>query len=199
MAYYYGWVSVDVTSYDTFKAAVNGNGFDCDNLNGAQCIDLFMLLNYNIGGYSAGYYDGPPYVKAGPNEYVSECWTVLTSRIYNMGLNKYDLITDVTQLKRGDMIILNGNTSNPPGHNAFCDEDYNSSHPGYISCLGQNQGGAYFPGGGACANVTNLYLSAFLGAFRLKQWNSTPPGPTPLSRGKFPWFLIARKLRAGRI
>lgn len=195
MAYYYGWVSVDVTSYDTFRNAVNGNGFDCDNLYGAQCIDLFMLLNYNIGGYSAGYYDGPPYVKAGPNEYVSECWTVTASRTYNAASN-YDLITDVTKLKRGDMIILSGTFVNPPGHNAFCDEDYNPNHPTTISCLGQNQGGAYFPTGGACANVTDLYLTNFLGAFRLKRWQGPSPEPT-VKKHKFPWFIYAERRRTG--
>lgn len=197
MAYYYGYQTVDITSYDTFKSAVNGNGFDCDYLYGAQCIDLFMLLNYNLGGVIAGYYDGPPYVKAGPNEYVSEAWTILSSRTYNASDN-YDLIYNAWELKRGDMLIINGTTSNPPGHNALCDEDYQISHPGYVYCLGQNQGGAYFPTGGACANVTGIYLTFFLGAFRLKRWNSGP-GPTPLKRGKFPWFLIARKLRNNRI
>lgn len=190
MAYYYGYVTVDVSSYDAFRNDVYGNGYDCDGLYGAQCLDAFMLLNFNIGGVSAGYYDGPPYVKAGPNESAYETWTVLASRIYNAADN-YDLIYNLTDVKRGDMIIFSGPYS--PGHNALADEDYNPLHPSYIAVLGQNQNGSYFPGGGACFNVINFQTSLFLGAFRLKSWNQ---GPTPVQvKHKFPWYLIANKLR----
>lgn len=189
MAYYYGYVTVDVSSYDAFRAEVLGNGYDCDGLYGAQCLDAFMLLNYNIGGVSAGYYDGPPYVKAGPNEYASECWTLLASRIYNASDN-YDLIYNLSDVKRGDMIIFAG----APGHNALADADYDPiQHSQYIPCLGQNQGGDYFPTGGACFNVIGNNVNAFLGAFRLKRWHT---GPSPSTeKSKFPWFLIANKLR----
>lgn len=189
MAYYWGYQTVDITSYDTFRQAVNGNGFNCNEDEfGAQCLDLFMLLNYNVGGYSA-----PPYCKADPDGYAYQAWATPSSRAYNAS-DKYELIYDITQLKRGDMVVMNYTTSNPAGHNSFCDADYDPNR-GYIPMLGQNQGGAPFPDGGACANIANWSLDNFLGAFRLKQWQPVVSRPRRVQKRNFPWVLYARKLR----
>lgn len=191
MANYYGPQIVNVSSYDNFRNAIMGNGYEVDYLYGAQCIDLFKLLNYNLG-YSS------PYAKTGPNGYVSECWTVTESRTWNAS-DKYDLITNIADLKRGDMVIMNGTSSNPPGHNSFCDADY-GTYSGYIPMVGQNQGGTPFPGGGAVTSVLNWPLDNFLGAFRLKAWHTTPPTPTRkvTKPSKFPWSVYTRKLRNKR-
>lgn len=192
MANYYGYQTVNISSYTAFRTAIMGNGYDCDQNFGAQCIDLFMLLNYNIGNYSS-----PPYCKAEPNGYAYELWTDPTSRAYNASTN-YDLITSVTQLKRGDMIVTGATAEVPTGHNAFCDADY-SAERGYIPIVGQNQGGTPFPTGGAVTNTINWYYTDFLGAFRLKAWHTTPPTPPYASRGHgkshFPWVIYANKLR----
>lgn len=188
MANYWGPQTVDISSYDNFRNAIIGNGYDVDNLFGAQCIDLFKLINYNLGYPS-------PYAKTGPNGYVSECWTNTSSRIWNQS-DKYDLITDITQLQRGDMVIMDGTTTNPPGHNAFCDSNY-GDYSGYIPVVGQNQGGTPFPGGGAVTNIINWPLDNFLGAFRLKAWHESPT-PTIIKKSKFPWVLYARKFRIKR-
>lgn len=184
MAEYHGYVNVNVSSYDSFRLAVNGNGFDCDGIAGAQCVDLFLLLNYNLG-YN------PPYAKAQPDGYAYELWSDPTSRAYNKS-DKYDLIYRIEDLRRGDMIINGATQDNPYGHNAFCDSNYDVNLS-YIPVLGQNQGGTPFPGGGAYADIKNWYLDNFLGAFRLKQWNI--PITRQRKQGKFPWVLYARKLR----
>lgn len=191
MANYYGYQTVDISSYSSFRNTIMGNGYDCDNAYGAQCMDLFMLLNYNVGGYPS-----PPYVSASPNGYAYELWSNPTSRAYNAS-NKYDLITSVSQLKRGDMIVTGATSAVPTGHNAFCDADYDANR-GYIPIVGQNQGGTPFPSGGACVNSINWYYTDFLGAFRLKRWQT--PTPTPISgaiksKKRFPWVLYANKLR----
>lgn len=188
MAYYYGPTTVNISSYDAFKADVNGNGWDVDGYYGAQCVDAFMLINYNLG-----YPD--PYAWAGPLGYSYEMWTDTTARARNAS-DKYDLIYNLSDVKRGDMIVFSSAVGGGYGHNAFADEDYNGQT--YIPCLGQNQYGPSFPTGGACFNVYGIQSAAFLGAFRLKQWHTTPPSPSPARGGKFPWFLIARKLRNGR-
>ena len=185
MAYYYGPTTVDITSYDTFKAATNGNGWDVDGLYGAQCVDAFMLINYNLG-YPA------PYAWAGPLGYSYEMWTEPTARARNAS-DKYDLIYNLSEVKRGDMIVFSSAVGGGYGHNAFADENYNGQ--AYIQCLGQNQFGAPFPTGGACFNVYGILSSAFLGAFRLKQWQQpTPPTPTT-KKHKFPWFIYVNKWR----
>lgn len=183
--YHYGPTTVNITSYDTFKAEVNGNGWDVDGLYGAQCVDGFMLLNYNLGYPS-------PYAWSGSNN-AKGMWTDPVSRARNAS-DKYDLIYNLSDVKRGDMIIVDIWND---GHNAFADEDYNGQT--YLNCLGQNQYGETFPTGGACFNIYPISVSNFLGAFRLKTW--TPPvPPTPVGRtaNKFPWVLYARKLRKMR-
>lgn len=189
MAYYYGPTTVDISSYAAFKNAVYGNGWDVDGLYGAQCVDAFMLINYNLGYPS-------PYAWAGPLGYSYEMWTDLSARIRNAS-DKYDLIYNINDIQVGDMIVFDSSVGGGFGHNAFADETYYGQ--AYIQCLGQNQYGAPFPTGGACFNVYGISTAAFLGAFRLKQWHTTPPGPTPvLRRGKFPWFIISRRRREGR-
>lgn len=177
MAYYYGPTTVDISSYDAFKAAVNGNGWDVDSSYGAQCVDAFMLINYNLGYPS-------PYAWAGPLGYSYEMWTDTTARARNAS-DKYDLIYNLTDVKRGDMIVFSSAVGGGYGHNAFADEDYNGQE--YINCLGQNQYGAPFPTGGACFNVYGISSAAFLGAFRLKAWHSLPEPVFEEDEERFPW------------
>lgn len=192
MAHYTGLVTVDTTSYNDFKSAVLGNSYDVDRNYGAQCVDLFMLLNGNLG-YP------PPYVSTGLQGYAFELWTVLSSRYWNAGnwnVNGwfYDLITDKTQIQKGDMIIMNATTDNPFGHNCLADEPYNGTDT--IRALGQNQaGGTPVPTGGTTAVLTDVGLDAFLGAFRPKAWNNTP---AKKKKHKFPWFIYQEQFRKQR-
>ena len=186
MTYYYGPQTIDITSYDAFKNAVNGNGYDVDGSYGAQCVDAFMLLNYNLG-YSA------PYASTGGTGYAYGMWTVDSARTWNAS-DKYDLIYDKTQIKRGDMIVFAASYYYPTtGHNAFADEDY--TNPSSIRVLGQNQlYGASFPTGGKCFNVEYTVLDTlFLGAFRLKQWQQPTPPVKKEAKHKFPWFIYTQK------
>lgn len=193
MAYYYGVQTIDITSYQTFRDAVLGNGYDLDGLFGSQCLDLWMELNYNVGGYTF------PYVKAEPNGYAYETWTNQTNREWNTS-DKYILITRKEDIKRGDMIILDSNSINEYGHNCLADEDYPNNQDDTIQALGQNQGGEPFPEGGACCNITSVGLDKFLGAFRLKSWQEPIPAQARRFGGKsnFPFVLYARRLRAKR-
>ena len=183
--FHYEPTTVNITSYDTFKADVNGNGWDCDGLYGAQCVDAFMLLNYNLG-YSS------PYAWSGSND-AKGMWTDPISRARNAS-DKYDLIYNLSDVKRGDMIIVDIWTT---GHNAFADEDYTGQT--YLNCLGQNQYGVSFPTGGACFNIYPISTSNFLGAFRLKQWHSQGGGVARKhAKQKFPFVLYAKKFRNAR-
>lgn len=149
------------------------------------------------------------YPQTGPNHYASECWSY--SRYVNAeynGTTYFDLISNVENIKRGDVVVFPGS----PGHIGFADEDYNISKAGYIAILGQNQGSGGVPpavsnpNGGTTANVKDLWVgtpsnpSGFLGAFRYKFWETTPPTPPTPSEKKhrFPWVLYDRKLRENR-
>ena len=121
--------------------------------------------------------DGNLWPKTGPNLYAEECWTV--SRTVNAG-SSFTLITSMSELKRGDVIVLGPSLISETGHIAFCDEDYNGTN--YMDLLGQNQVNPN-PDTGHIPTVTNIDISAFLGAFRLTAWQPTPP-PIPGVTGR---------------
>ena len=79
-------------------------------------------------------------------------------------------------------------------------KEYNPNDPEHINALGQNQlNGVPFPGGGKCFNVESTLTLNFLGAFRLKSWNSTPPTPptppaTSERKSRLPLILATRRL-----
>lgn len=200
MAFVVGYVTLPVDTYDNWKNAVAGNGYDADGYYGDQCWDLTAEFWYNVG-FPQGY------PQTGPNQYASECWSYsrYANAEYN-GTTYFDLITNIENVKRGDVVVFPG----APGHIGFADEDYNIAKAGYIAILGQNQGtggtppAVNNPNGGTTANVKDLYVgtpsnpSEFLGAFRYKFWNPTPPTPTATTKHHFPWVLYDRKLRENR-
>ena len=131
-----GYVDVPHQSYDVWKIYTIGRAFDLDGSFGCQCWDYASLFWRNLG-FPAGY------PQTGPNLSAYECWSV--SRDANAG-DQFDLIYSLDQVKTGDVIVLSGTSSNPPGHITFADEAYNGTN--YMYCLGQNQGGTPQPGGG---------------------------------------------------
>jgi len=163
MSSYKGWIKVDVSSYDAFKRAVLGNGYDVDGAYSFQCYDGAAVQLYSTTGRK---------LSTGGTGAARGCWEVVSARTYNAG-SEYDLIGNKTQIKRGDMIVWSMNTR--WGHIGFADEDYNGS--GYIKVLGQNQKG---DGSGYPFTVISLSLATFLGAFRYKPWAVQPePEPEP--------------------
>lgn len=183
-----GYVDVPHQNYDEWKTNTIGREFDLDGSYGCQCWDYASLFWRNVG-FPAGY------PLTGGLHYAYQCWT--ESRIQNSAYNGtvyFDLIDGVAMIKKGDVIVMNGTSANPPGHITFADEDYDGS--GYIWCVGQNQSGNHPLGTPVTRN--RLGLQDFLGAFRYKPWHTTPPTPTPVRRGRFPWVLYARKLREKR-
>lgn len=179
-------VLLDISTYDTFRAAVIGRGFDVDGSFGYQCWDLGAELWGNTGNYIY------PYLQTGPRGWASEIWT--SSRDIN-ATPDFDLIYRLQDVKRGDMIILGGTTLFPTGHNAFADEDYNGTTT--MNIMGQNQRDANDTTGHV-TTVDSRDVSGFLGAFRYKRWATPPPKPKTRKKGGFPWFMIARKLNVER-
>lgn len=183
---WYGYVDVPHSTYTEWKNNTVGNGYNLDNSYGCQCWDFASLFWRNIG-FPSGY------PQTGPNLAAYECWTV--SRSANQG-DKFDLIYDKTQIKTGDVIVMGPVSFNPYGHITFADEGYNGTDS--LRCFGQNQGGGTpDPAGGTTASVNVLGLDQFLGAFRYKGWESSPP-PSSKSRGHFPWVLYQRRLNQRR-
>lgn len=163
-------VTVDISSYDNFKADVLGNGYDVDDLYGYQCVDMAKLLAGNAGRPS-------PYWKSGLSGYAREGWIDEDSRLYNA--NQYfTLVYNKNFVKKGDLVVLNATSSNPYGHIAFADSDWDSSTTSAI-LLGQNQVDPNETTGHV-NTLTNVNVTTFLGAFRFIAWSE----PVPVKRKK---------------
>lgn len=161
MAQYNGWRKVNVSSYDAFRNVVNGNGYDVDGAYSNQCYDGAAVMLYSATGRK---------LSTGGTGAARGCWEVASARKFNAG-TEFELITDKTKIKRGDMLFWTNNSR--WGHVAFADEDYNGSN--YLKVLGENQKG---DGSGYPFTVINMSLSTFLGAFRYKEWAKVVEVPT---------------------
>ena len=192
MAKYYGYVSVPHATYDEWRNATNGNGYDADGQYGCQCYDLALIFWYNVG-FPQGY---PVSSSLGANG----IWDRRSENISFGGTEYFELVTTISDIKRGDVICYDGFVGNPYGHIGFADEDYATWHannPGSYEfpILSENNGGTPDPQGGAYTNVHGYDIRLFQGAFRYKQWIGPTPPPTSDSEHHFPWFLTANKRR----
>lgn len=182
---------INTSSYDTFRSdaltrAGQGLGYDVSGYYGYQCWDLAAELWMNLSEF-AGH---GLYPQTGPNYAAAECWTV--SRTQNAG-NSFDLIYDLREVKRGDVIVLGASAISDVGHIAFADSDYNIivESTGRMDLLGQNQvnPSLYY---GHIPTVTNLSVTAFLGAFRYKGWEQPEPETPTETKKHFPWPVAWR-------
>lgn len=148
--------SHDISSPDTYKDQVIGVCIDVDNKWGSQCVDLFADFHYN--------YTGRWLSNAG----TGAAYGLWDARDYNAG-NDYDLITNPQDLQPGDWVIFSGGEY---GHVGMSVGYYNE---GYIALLGENQGGTGCYGGGSAANIINMSLTNFRGAFRPKIYVKPAP------------------------
>lgn len=198
MAKYWGYNLVPHSSYFEWKNATNGNGYDVDYTNGCQCWDFAATFWYNVG-FPQGY----PHITASS---AYTMWNLRDQNIAYNGTTYFDLIYNLDDVKEGDVIVYNYFSANPYGHVGFADEDYATWHANNptsyeFPILSENNGGYPDQAGGAYVNVHGYDTRLFLGAFRYKAWETTPPTPSIITKPKvkrFPWVLYTRKLRGKR-
>lgn len=168
MAQFNGYVKVAHATYQQFRDATLGNGYNVDRTYGNQCWDFCALLWWQYGLT----------LRTGPKGWAMECWTV--SRTLN-AVPPFTQVTSVSEIKRGDCVVFKGTSNYPTGHIAFADEDYREGMT-RMNFLGQNQGqGSLKP-----SNIANISLANFIGAFRNSNW-STPEEEK--KKHKFPWAV----------
>lgn len=180
MAHYVGYLEVPHGSFQEWRNATYGNGYDVDGWFGEQCWDYVALLYWQYGLTL--------YTRAGGGG-AQDCW--LVSRAEN-SRTPFISLTGKQNIKRGDILVFGSATV---GHISFADEDYNPSHPSYIASLGQNQAGN---GSGYPVNVVNYSLNNFLGIFRNTYWNGVTPPPTPdmgYNKSRYNFVLFNRRKR----
>lgn len=179
--------SVPHATYQEFRNAVNGHGYDVDGQYGYQCWDGVDLL-YEQSDVNQYLYTAANIGQGSAT--AKSCWINTTCRSRN-GSGHFYIVYDVTEIKRGDIIVFNTYSGwyGSAGHIGFADEDYNGTQ--YINILSQNFGSGSNPTTGKPFNVMRAYLgTAFLGVFRYEPWDTpTPPPPPPATtkKHKFPW------------
>lgn len=132
-----------------FKDATLGKCIDLDSKWGSQCVDLANA-----------------FWKEYTNRWITTCGTGTARGIWdckdkNAG-NEFKLITNANDIKTGDFIIFDGGQY---GHVGMA---LGKPNKGYVSLLGENQGGTSCAGGGSATNIINISLKTFKGAFRPK-------------------------------
>lgn len=155
-------VYAPVDSPTSFKNFTINKCFDVDGAYGAQCWDLGALFWTNYAGRSLNTCG----TGAAKGTIQDGCWQK------NAG-NEFTMIWDKTKIQAGDWIITSGGTW---GHVGMALGNYNN---GYVTLLGQNQGGGSCSGGGAATNIINMNLKDFAGAFRPNSYIKPEPTPTP--------------------
>ena len=159
------FVYAPTETYEAFKNYTIGKCWNIDGYAGSQCWDLVSLHSMN-------------YTK--DKRVFSTCGTgaargMWSCKEQNAG-TEYDLVYDVYKTRVGDIGVWNGGTY---GHTCIIAGPVTN---GYVACYGQNQGGSACPGGGGAANIINLSINGFLGAFHPKTYvdpEPTPPTPEP--------------------
>ena len=172
MAPFTGYVKIEPPTYQDFRNATLGNGYNVDQAYGNQCWDFCALLWWQYGLT----------LHTGPKGWAMECWTV--SRTLN-AVPPFTQVTSVSEIKMGDCVVFKGTSNYPTGHIAFADEDYKDGMT-RMNFLGQNQGqGSLKP-----SNIANISLANFIGAFRNSNWVKAPePTPENDKKHKFPWAI----------
>ena len=154
----YIWAPTE--SPQAFRDYTYGGCWNSDLAWGAQCWDLADIYFQNYAGRN-----------------FSTCGTGAAKgswncKEYNAG-DEFELIYDATALQAGDWVIFGAGQY---GHVGMALGGYNN---GYVALLGQNQGGKTCEGGGSAANIINISLSSFVGAFRPKSYIKPEPQPVP--------------------
>lgn len=149
-------------SPSAFKQYVLGKCLNTDGAYGAQCWDLADVFWQNYAGRRAQTCG----TGAAKGMIGDGCWQK------NAG-NEFAMIWNPKDIQAGDWVIFTNGTW---GHVGMALGSYNN---GYVTLLGQNQGGSSCDGGGSSANIINISLANFGGAFRPKTYIKPAPAPEP--------------------
>lgn len=154
---------VDTSSPEAFKNSTLNRCIVASNFFGAQCVSLARAFWWDYAGFD-----------------VSTCGTGLAKGMMdcseqNAG-DKFKVIWNTDEIQEGTWIVLNGKTT---GHICMALSKVNN---GYVTCLGENQGGipCEYGVGGAGTNIININVKNFVGGYTPLSYITTPtPSPEP--------------------
>lgn len=162
-----------------FKDYTLGQCWNTDGYYGSQCWDLADMFWQNYAGRN-----------------FSTCGTggakgSWNCKEYNAG-EEFELIYNKEDIQLGDWLIFSSGTY---GHVGMAMGSYNN---GYVTLLGQNQGGTPCEGGGSATNIININLASFVGAFRPKSYiKPEPVAPIIPISGCLDWNVVEGDTMSG--
>ena len=140
--------------------ALEGQCIYLGNPYGSQCVNTTNLIAENQVGY-----------------WLSTCGTGAARGIWDCAeynaRGGYELITNPKDLRPGDIFVTWGGEY---GHTGMVIGYYKD---GYVPVFSTNQGGTPCSGGGSEANIINLSMATFSGAFRWHGWDYLFVEPEP--------------------
>lgn len=154
---------VDTSSPEAFKNSTLNRCIVASNFFGAQCVSLARAFWWDYAGFD-----------------VSTCGTGLAKGMMECSeenaRDKFKVIWNIDEIQEGTWIVLNGKTT---GHVCMALSKVNN---GYVTCLGENQGGipCEYGVGGAGTNIININVKNFIGGYTPLSYIPTPtPSPEP--------------------
>lgn len=156
------YIYAPIETPSAFKEYTLGKCFNTDGAYGAQCWDLADVFWQNYVGRRAQTCG----TGAAKGMIADGCWQK------NAG-TEFTMIWNVREIQAGDWVIF---TNGQWGHVGMALGSYNN---GYVTLLGQNQGGGWCDGGGAATNIINISLKNAAGAFRPNIYIKPEPTPEP--------------------
>ena len=153
---------VDTSSPEAFKRSTLGRCIIANNYFGAQCVSLARAFWWGYAGFD-----------------VSTCGTGLAKGMMNCSdenaRDKFKVIWNTDEIQKGTWVVLDGKTT---GHICMALSKVNS---GYVTCLGENQGGipCDYGVGGAGTNIINISVKNFIGGYTPLDYIEPEPEPEP--------------------
>lgn len=153
---------VDTSSPDAFVNSTLNRCIIANNYYGAQCVSLARAFWWSYAGFD-----------------VSTCGTGLAKGMMNCAednaRDRFKIIWDRNEIQKGTWIVLDGSRT---GHICMA---LGKAGNGYVSCLGENQGGipCEYGVGGAGTNIINISLKNFIGGYTPLDYIEPEPEPEP--------------------
>lgn len=159
-----GWSETfNVSSPEAFKNDTLNKCIIANNKWGAQCVSLARVFWWSYADRD-----------------VSTCGTGMAKGMMecseqNAGDEfKVFWSEDYSQIQAGDWLVFTGGQY---GHVGMA---LGSVNKGYVTLLGENQGGTACPEGGSATNIINISIKNLIGFYRPKAYIK-PPKPTPVA------------------
>lgn len=152
----------DTSTPEAFKNATLGKCVYANNRFGAQCVSLSRSYWWSYA-----------------NRDVSTCGTGMAKGMMNcaeQNAGKDFLIywkNDAGKIQAGDWLVFDGGQY---GHIGMALGPVTN---GYVTLLGENQGGRPCDGGGAATNIINISIKNLIGFYRPKAYVKPEPKPEP--------------------